>query len=191
MSGDNFNRFAKFYDLFIHPRQTIAWKKELAQNKRYYLIDLGGGTGRLVPHYIDLAERVVLADHSFAMLRVSKFANHKQIDRVCCDLSHLPFKKDVSANFVLVDTLHHLYEPKQILTDVLSRIQGDSVLLVEEPDIQYFTIKIIAFFEKVLGMKSQFYTQQTINRWINPYEFQTEFFQDGVNFYLIIKQKQD
>ncbi len=189
MSGDNFNRFAKLYDVFIHARDRLVWSEELRKNKQHFLVDLGGGTGRLVPHFLELAERVVLADHSFKMLQVSQYAYESRIDRVCCDLIHLPFKKDLNANFVLVDTIHHLYNPQPILEKISGWICNQNRLLIEEPDIHYFSIKVIAVMERVLGMKSSFYTKEEISAWFPGTQFKIDAQQDGANFYLIVQQK--
>ena len=190
MSGDNFNKFANWYDLIIHPRENVVWQKDMINHKKHLIIDLGGGTGRLVPHLLNLAERVVLADHSFSMLRVSKFAESPNVNRVCCDLSDLPFKKNIIANFVLVDTIHHVYYPKAIVEKLSTWIQGENILLVEEPDIQYFMIKVIAFLERVLGMNSHFYNKEEILSWFPEIHFHREIKQDGANFYLILQQKE-
>jgi SAM-dependent methyltransferase len=188
MSGDNFNRFANLYDVFIHPRKNIAWQNDVIKYKKNLLIDLGGGTGRLVPHLLNLADWVVLADHSFSMLKVSKYRNSPNIDRICCDLSDLPFKKNLAANFVMVDTIHHVYNPRVILENLSDWILGENLLIIEEPDIQYFMIKVIAIMEKVLGMNSHFYKKKEILDWFPESQFKRELKQDGVNFYLILQQ---
>ncbi|MAT41079.1 MAG: hypothetical protein CL609_01975 [Anaerolineaceae bacterium] len=190
MSGDNFNRFANWYDVFIHPRKNVVWQNLISTNKKPLIIDLGGGTGRLVPHLLNTANRVVLADHSFLMLKASKYASFSKVDRVCCDLSHLPFRKNIIANFVMVDTIHHLYHPKIILNKIGTLIHGENILLIEEPDIQFFMIKIIAFLERLLGMNSHFYKKEEILNWFPETDFERVTKQDGVNFYLILQQKE-
>jgi demethylmenaquinone methyltransferase/2-methoxy-6-polyprenyl-1,4-benzoquinol methylase len=190
MSGDNFNRFANWYDVFIHPRKNVVWQNILATNKKQLIIDLGGGTGRLVPHLLNLANRVVLADHSFFMLKISRYAKFSQVDRVCCDLSNLPFKKNINSNFVMVDTIHHLYHPKLILKNLTALVHDKNMLLIEEPDIQFFMIKIIAILERLLGMNSHFYKKEEILDWFPESCFERVIKQDGANFYIILQQKE-
>ena len=147
MSGDDFNRFAKIYDRFIHRRAAISWVGLLKSNPQQYIFDLGGGTGRLVEHYLEAAERVLIFDLSFDMLRVSQFANHARVDRVCCDLHHLPFKSAQDGHYVMVDALHHIFEPKPIVQDVANRLAAGSLFLIEEPNFEKFSIKILALLE--------------------------------------------
>ncbi len=188
MPGDRFNRFAKLYDLLIHPKDEVVWLGYLNENRQKILLDLGGGTGRLVHNLLDSANIVILADHSLEMLRCSKFRQHPKTRFVCCDLNHLPFLPNAQMNMVMVDTLHHVYDAETCITSLLMRLNQGCVLILEEPDITFLSIKLIAFGERLLGMKSVFHKKETILKWIDSEKFATQVFKMDNNFFLVVKR---
>jgi demethylmenaquinone methyltransferase/2-methoxy-6-polyprenyl-1,4-benzoquinol methylase len=57
---------------------------------------------------------------------------------------------------ILVDTLHHVQDQRQTLADLWRVVAPGGRLLVEEPDIRRFPVKLIAAGEKLALMRSHF-----------------------------------
>ena len=159
MPFDHFNLIAGFYDRagqFIVTDQLLQW---LALPPDCFLLDAGGGTGRLAAALSMWVGKVVVADLSLGMLRQ---ARNKSLVSVCTPAEHLPFQSATIDRIIMVDALHHVFDQK-LTADELWRVlvPGGRILIIE-PDIHQFAIRLLAIGEKIILMRSHFLSHERI-----------------------------
>lgn len=167
----HFDWLAPVYEKFFSKKASQKLLQSLTLMENQLILDIGGGTGRVAQGLIGDGRKVVVADFSFQMLLEAK---HKS-DLCCvtCNALVLPFKNHLFDRIVMVDTLHHLFEQEISLRELWRVLKPSGLIVIEEPDISRFTVKIIALIEKVLLMKSKFLkSQELINllKLVNPVE---------------------
>lgn len=117
------------------------------------LLDVGGGTGRVASALLDDVDEVVIADVSQGMLKQS----HRPTLRPVCSHSELlPFPSDSFERLVMVDALHHVIDQPASAHEMLRVLKPGGRIIIEEPDIRTFAVKLIALAEKLLLMRSHF-----------------------------------
>lgn len=117
------------------------------------MLDIGGGTGRVASVLRDLVDEVVIADISMGML---KQAPRSTLEPVCCYSESLPFPNDSFDRIIMVDALHHVMNQPSTAGEMLRVLKPGGLLIIEEPDIRTFGVKLIALAEKLLLMRSHF-----------------------------------
>lgn len=88
----------------------------------------------------------------------------------------------------MVDTLHHLIDPREAIKEIIRILDSEGTFFIEEPDISDWKIKIIAFFEKLLGMRSHFYSQAEIVNLIESNEVHVTTITENNNFCIQIRK---
>jgi len=68
----------------------------------------------------------------------------------------LPFYDEVFDLVFLVDVLHHITKQRLAIIELWRVVRAGGCLIIQEPDIETLAGKTIAFFEKILLMKSNF-----------------------------------
>lgn len=69
---DDFKKLANFYDKIIHKKNKIFWKDKVNIQKSGTILDIGGGTGRILENFQDLASHLYICDFSLSMLNKAK-----------------------------------------------------------------------------------------------------------------------
>lgn len=123
------------------------------------VLDAGGGTGRVASAIREYAGEVVIADPSLGMLRQ---ADRTQLDLVCSNSETLPFPNESFERVIMVDALHHVINHAQTAREMYRVLKPGGRIVIEEPDIRKFGVKLIAVAEKLLLMRSHFLTPQRI-----------------------------
>lgn len=118
------------------------------------LLDVGGGTGRIARSLRHQAELVTLADVSLGMLRVA--ASIPGLQPAASASERLPYPDESFARVLIVDALHHVEDHAQTAAEMWRVLQPGGRILVIEPDIRTFGVKLIALAEKLLLMRSHF-----------------------------------
>jgi len=151
---DHFDLIARFYDRVFHFLGSERLMGLLQTQPGERILDIGGGTGRVSQTFGD-DYVVVVCDPSWGMLRE---ARQKQLI-VCCGLAeHLPFADDAFDRIVMVDTFHHLRDQHAAAKETLRVLRPGGRLVIEEPDIRRWAVKLIALGERLLLMRSRFYS---------------------------------
>jgi ubiquinone/menaquinone biosynthesis C-methylase UbiE len=157
---NHFDLLAPFYDHFIRflsPEKLIS-KAELPVQGR--LLDAGGGTGRVSSVIREHASQIIIADESFGMLRQAE--KKGSLQPVCGSTETLPFPDGTFERIIMVDALHHVYNPINTASELWRVLQPGGRLIIEEPDIQKMSVKLIALVEKITLMRSHFLTPAQI-----------------------------
>jgi ubiquinone/menaquinone biosynthesis C-methylase UbiE len=151
---DHFAAIAPLYARVTYSKVGIM--REIAELPvRGRLLDVGGGTGRVSSAIRDLVDEVVVADVSFGML-------DKALKPVCGGSESLPFADDSFERVIMVDALHHVIRHADSAREIFRVLKPGGLLVIEEPDIRTFGVKLIALAEKLLLMRSHFLTPDKI-----------------------------
>ena len=156
---DHFNFIGPFYDLIFgrSNAQKIVALTDLG--KDHALLDVGGGTGRVTVLYKSISNNLLIVDSALNMLRK---AREKGIRSIYSQSEMLPFRGQIFERIIMVDTLHHVRDQQQTLNEMWRLLAPGGKLIIEEPDIHHFAVKLIALGEKLLLMRSHFLTHQKI-----------------------------
>ena len=158
MPFDHFAAIAPLYARVTYSKANIM--REVAELPvKGILLDVGGGTGRVSSAIRDLVDEVVIADVSFGMLREAPRAALKP---VCGGSESLPFADNSFERVIMVDALHHVIHHADSAREMFRVLKPGGILIIEEPDIRTFGVKLIALTEKLLLMRSHFLAPDAI-----------------------------
>ena len=123
------------------------------------VLDVGGGTGRVANAIRTHAGDVVIVDPSLGMLRE---ADQTQLGLACANSEALPFPNETFERIIMVDALHHVIHQGKTTHEMYRVLKPGGRIVIEEPDIRKFGVKLIAVAEKLLLMRSHFLAPQKI-----------------------------
>ncbi len=156
----HFDIIAPFYDRFSTPRQIRAWKDLLKLPISGWMLDAGGGTGRTSMLLRPLVGHLVLSDLSLAMLRQ---AEQKEVfDLLCSSAQHIPFVDNTFERIIIVEALHHIHDQALAIQNLVRVLKPGGRLVIEEPDIDLWQVKLVGLVEKILLMESHIHTATEI-----------------------------
>ena len=160
MRLDHFNLVARVYDRVFHflgPERLMGLLQPQPSER---ILDIGGGTGRVTGTFGD-DYVVVVCDPSWGLLRE---ARQKQM-AACCGLAEqLPFADGAFDRVVMVDAFHHLCDQHVAAKETLRVLRPGGRLVIEEPDIRRWAVKWVALGERLLLMRSRFYSVADLAR---------------------------
>jgi len=166
MAG-HFDIISSFYDKVMGEPDREFLQDLLELPTDGWLLDAGGGTGRasvcLRPHVRGL----IVSDLSRAMLKEV----HKKdgLLPVCAISAELPFTDGFFDRILVVDSLHHFYNQKRSIGELVRVLAPGGRMVIEEPDISLTSVKFVALIEKLLLMGSRFLRSDEIISTINTY----------------------
>ena len=117
------------------------------------VLDAGGGTGRVAALVRAHAGEVVIADPSLGMLRQ---ADRARLGLACANSEALPFPGESFDRIIMVDALHHVIHQGETARELYRVLRPGGRIVIEEPDIRAFGVKMVAAAEKLLLMRSHF-----------------------------------
>ncbi len=151
---DHFNLIAPYYDRLLGGDNREHWLRLLDIPPGSRLLDAGGGTGRVSQMLGCLSCTVVVADASHGMLREAS-AKHGLLP-VQAEAEALPFPPASFERILMVDALHHVVDQSRTIDQLWRALKPGGRLLIEEPDVRQFGVKLVALGEKLLLMRSHF-----------------------------------
>lgn len=166
MNFDHFSAIAPIYARVTYPKKDVMCEvASLPVQGR--LLDVGGGTGRVASAIRDCVDEIIIADVSFGMLAHSPrtyAANGSKLNvrPVCGASESLPFADGFFERVIMVDALHHVIDHAHTAREMFRVLKPGGVLVIEEPDIRTFAVKLIALAEKILLMRSHFLAPDAI-----------------------------
>ena len=179
---DHFAAIAPLYARVTYSKAAVM--RELADLPvSGRLLDVGGGTGRVASTICELVDEVVIADVSCGMLKEIPYDG---LHPVCGGSETLPFADDSFERVIMVDALHHVIHHADSAREMFRVLKPGGLLVIEEPDIRTFGVKLIALGEKLLLMRSHFLTPDQIVK-LFPEGEKTIRAEDG-NAWIVIKK---
>lgn len=155
--GDLFDVLAPVYERLLPPTDHQVLNGLLALTREHVLLDAAGGTGRVAVVFAAAVARVVVCDASPRMLEM---ARRKGLETVLTEVEALPFADATFDRVLLVDAFHHVRDQAAALRELLRVLKPDGKLVIEEPDIRRWPVKIVAVLEKLALLRSYFVTPE-------------------------------
>lgn len=183
---DHFDLLAPFYDRFFRVRHAQRLVEILALPTRGSLLDAGGGTGRIAHALKPYAKQVVVADISRGMCTQAAAKEH--IQAVCAPSECLPFADQTFERIIMVDALHHVYHASSTALELWRVLKPGGRLVIEEPDIRTFSVKIVALLEKLALMRSHFYSPPKIEAFFSNTQAQTSVEREAYTAWVIVEK---
>lgn len=184
---DHFNIIGPIYDLIFGRRIDHEIVEFAEMEEGHALLDVGGGTGRVSILFKDITKDVLIADSAINMVQEAK---EKGLRTVLSHSENLPFVNQSFDRIIMVDALHHVADQKRTLEEMWRLLSPDGKMIIEEPDIDNFLVKLIAFGEKILLMRSHFLDPNAIIKMGRfDQKAHVEIRREGGNAWIIISKK--
>jgi demethylmenaquinone methyltransferase/2-methoxy-6-polyprenyl-1,4-benzoquinol methylase len=150
----HFDWLAPVYEKIIGGEDSRILLNLLDLKPDQWILDAGGGTGRIAASLFGEGRKVFVADLSFQMLRQAFRKNGLRCS--ACDVRLLPFLDKSFDRIIIVDAFHHFADQPVALSELWRVLRPGGMLMIEEPDISHLSVKLIALLEKALLMQSKF-----------------------------------
>jgi ubiquinone/menaquinone biosynthesis C-methylase UbiE len=159
MPFDHFSLFAGLFDRGgpFTISESLLRILSLSVNDR--VLDAGGGTGRIATSLRENVGDVLVEDVSRNMLR---YAVQKGLKSICAPAEALPFQSESFDRVIMMDALHHVSIKKQAIGELWRVLKPGGRIVIIEPDIRRFAVKLIALGEKIIMMGSHFLSADKI-----------------------------
>lgn len=181
---DHFGLLAPIYDR-LFGRVDVSDLVRLLRLCGGRALDVGGGTGRVAQALCAVAGQVIVSDLSAGMLAQAH-------QKLCLDVvqSHaeaLPFPDNTFDGMIVVDALHHFCDQGQAVAELVRVLKPGGRLVIEEPDIRRWPVKLIALGERLLLMQSRFFAPADVARLATAAGARTEIQNAGrLSFWVIV-----
>ena len=152
MQLNHWDLVARIYDSVIHPPDPKKLLHLLQPSRGERILDIGGGTGR-ISQLLGQDLDVIICDPSSGMLGQAK---NKGIRACAAMAERLPFSDGSFARIIVVDALHHFLNVNAAAPELLRVLSPGGRLVIEEPDIREYKVKLVALAERLALMRSRF-----------------------------------
>ncbi len=157
---DHFGFLASSYERLITVSEPAKLLELLDPPQSGTILDAGGGTGRVAQFLGEKSRLVVVSDPSQKMLF---HASRKDSLRcVRSPAEKLPFPSNFFDRVTIVDALHHVDDQTRVAAELWRVLKPGGRIVIEEPDIRTFSVKLIALGETLLLMGSRFLTPEQV-----------------------------
>jgi len=182
---DHFGWIAPWYERFIREPNIDMLIELVEAAPEHMFLDVGGGTGRIAQHFADTVETVHVLDLSSGMLREAVKRSNL---RPCRGMAEwLPFRDGAFDRIVAVDSFHHFQDHAQAAEELLRVLSPGGRLVLEEPDIRRWPVKLVALAERLALMGSRFYAlRKMVDFFSGPGRSLSCYDRDGMNVWLVV-----
>jgi ubiquinone/menaquinone biosynthesis C-methylase UbiE len=156
----HFDWLAPLYERVIRPPDPEQLKRVLALPMDGWMLDAAGGTGRVAALLCPLVSHLAISDLSRPMLA-------QAVQKACIlpaqgRVERLPFADGRFDRILVVDAFHHFGDQPGAARELARVLAPGGRLVIEEPDIRRFGVKLIALAETLALMDSHFRTPEEI-----------------------------
>jgi demethylmenaquinone methyltransferase/2-methoxy-6-polyprenyl-1,4-benzoquinol methylase len=183
---DHFRLVAPHYDRIFSYEDDGRLKDLLQLPANGWLLDAGGGTGRVAETLRHLTDHLVIVDESEGMLRQ---ARDKGLTAVQAEVEALPFRSSGLHRILSVDTYHHLRDQGRAAAELMRTLASPGRLVLQEPDISHRGVKLIALGERVLLMRSRFLPPEAVQGMFDAHGGRVTLLREGALFWLIAEKE--
>jgi demethylmenaquinone methyltransferase/2-methoxy-6-polyprenyl-1,4-benzoquinol methylase len=169
---DHFDLLAHIYDLVIPPPDPARLRELLRLPTHGRVLEAGGGTGRVSSLLAPLVGALVINDLSAPMLQEAR--QKGKLHPVQSYVEQLPFPTACFERVFAVDALHHFHDHDAAVGELLRVLRPGGRLVIEEPDIKRFPVKLIALLEKLALMHSHFLSGEEIRALVESHGLQAQ-----------------
>lgn len=159
MPFDHFDLIAGIYDRGVRYSVPAVLRELLDLPSEGYLLDAAGGTGQIADALRGSIALPVVADRSPGMLRR---ARAKSLPVICTLVEDLPFADGTFTRIIMRDVFHHLLDQRVTVGELWRVLAQGGRMIIVEPDITVFSVKLLALIEKLLLMRSHFFSAEWI-----------------------------
>lgn len=172
-----FDMLAPIYDRIIGQADPEKLLQLLQLPISGWLLEAGGGTGRISTLLRPLVGGLVLSDLSQSMLKQSRLKGN--LLPVLGVAERLPFPDSAFDRVLVVDALHHFHDQRLAIGELIRVLKPGGRMVIEEPDINRWQGKLVALAEKVALMGSHFYPPEAIQAMVAIYGLSARVESDG------------
>lgn len=149
----HFDLMASFYDRIFGPPNPAHLRELLDLPTSGRLLDVGGGTGRVAQTLIDEVGKAIILDKSAGMVQQAII---KGLATVQGKAERLPFPDDCFSRILVVDAFHHFRHQTRAAQELVRVLSSHGRLVVQEPNVKRWAVKMVALGERLLLMRSRF-----------------------------------
>lgn len=162
-----FNSFAPFYDGFMRLFNQDSSLRALAENLSFVegdkVLDVGGGTGRLLEHLPSFLDVVVVDPSSKMLERASrKIECFRSYQLLNGKAQSLPFDNDSFDYVICADALHHFEGVRESIREMVRVLKGAGLLVILEFTPRSSTIRLLSSLEQMVGEPGHFYLPEDL-----------------------------
>jgi ubiquinone/menaquinone biosynthesis C-methylase UbiE len=183
---DHFSFIAPVYDHAIRLGEMEGFIRRAALPTNGWLLDAGGGTGRVAYALRAQADHLVVADVSRGMLAQAK--QKGSLHTVNGETEQLPFSNSSFDRVIMVDALHHVADQAQTARELWRVLKPGGRIIIEELDIRTLIVKLVAVGEKIALMRSHFIAPPKIVALFSLYSPQSQIETEGYNAWVILEK---
>jgi demethylmenaquinone methyltransferase/2-methoxy-6-polyprenyl-1,4-benzoquinol methylase len=152
---DHFDWVAPYYERVFGAQRADQLLDYLALEPGCSLLDVGGGTGQIAEQLAGFVGQACVLEPSPGMLAQGQSKGLCLIRGVA---ERLPFPSGTIDRILMTDVFHHLRDQEQTARECVRVLAPGGKLVIQEPDIHHWAVKLVALGEKLLLMRSRFYT---------------------------------
>ncbi len=186
---DHFGLLAPVYERLISPPDPGKLLGLSDPAPGDHLLDVGGGTGRASRLFQGRVSRICVVDVSRGMLDEARAHG---LGACLGAAEHLPFRDGAFKRILVVDSFHHFRDQRWAAHEMVRVLAPGGRLVIEEPDVRTFGVKLIALAEKLALMRSHFYPPAAIARFFDAPGLRARIHEDGSpNVWVIVEKPLD
>ena len=178
-----FDLVAPLYERLIRPPDPAVLSELLALPTDGWLLDAGGGTGRVAARLATLTGGVVVSDESARMLAQAR--RDHGLTTVRAHAERLPFCDGQFGRILVVDALHHFASAETAIVELARVLSPGGRLVIEEPNIHAAAIKRLAVLEKLALMRSRFLPPEQIQALVTAEGLVSRIERDGTTAWVV------
>jgi demethylmenaquinone methyltransferase/2-methoxy-6-polyprenyl-1,4-benzoquinol methylase len=183
---DHFGTIAPIYDRFFRAHNPARLAELVNLPAPGFLLDVGGGTGRVAQSLKPWHQSIIVADLSFRMLQNA--GRKDGLYTVCAPAERLPFADESFERIIMVDALHHVCSQAKAVQEMWRLLRPGGRIVIEEPDIRCMAVVILALVEKILLMRSRFLSPPKIVALFPPTRLKQQIVVEGYTAWIIIEK---
>lgn len=182
---DHFRFAAPIYDRVFASPQPDRLRSLLELPAAGRVLDVGGGTGRVAQALRGLADEVVVVDESAAMLQQACL---KGLPAARGQAESLPFADGAFARILVVDAFHHLQDQQRAAAELLRVLVPSGRLVIEEPNVERASVRLLALAEKLALMRSHFHSPSAVQQIFEAAGASVRLVRQGASFWAVVER---